>query len=158
MDIRILDQQKALQLRIRNIESCVGDILKALKVQDATLTFVFVSRQKICALNKKFLNRTYATDVLAFDLSENLPEVLTKSRSRGIFLFGDIAISTDAVLRNIKEFKTTPSPELALYIIHGILHLMGYDDHSPTDVKKMRAKEQELLTLLGTKAQRLITP
>ena len=60
-------------------------------------------------------------------------------------LAGEIIISTDAVEQNAKRFKTSRRHELTLYIIHGILHLLGFDDHDPRDVQKMRRKEEELL-------------
>lgn len=69
---------------------------------------------------------------------------------------GDIMISTDAAVKNHKEFKTTVSEELTLYIVHGILHLLGYDDHSKKDILKMRKKEKELMSELGNKAQKTL--
>jgi probable rRNA maturation factor len=58
-------------------------------------------------------------------------------------LSADIIVSTDTALRNAKIFKTTPSYELSLYSIHGLLHLLGYDDHSLKDRKIIREKELE---------------
>ncbi len=86
------------------------------------------------ALNKKYLKHHYTTDILTFNLSDN------KNK-----LVGEIIISTDEALKNAKIYKTLPRQEIILYVVHGILHLLGYDDHSPSDIKKMRAKEQELL-------------
>ena len=106
------------------------------------MSIVFVTRQKIQSLNKKYLNRSYATDVLAFDLAE-------EGKKGGVA--GDIFISTDAVLANAKAFKNDVKSELTLYIIHGILHLLGYDDHSARDVKRMRAQEGRLVKFLSNK-------
>jgi len=64
-------------------------------------------------------------------------------------LQGDIIISTDAVVANARKFKTSPQHELSLYIVHGILHLLGYDDHAAKDITRMRKKERELMKLLG---------
>jgi probable rRNA maturation factor len=109
-------------------------------VKEASLSFVFVTRQKISALNKKYLGRAYATDVLAFDAREKAG----RARS-GEALVGDIIISVDAARTNARTYGVPFSRELALYVIHGILHLLGYDDHTPRDVKRMRRKEQQLL-------------
>lgn len=115
-------------------------ILRHLKIRDAELSLAFVSSQKIRALNIKYLNRAHTTDVLAFDLS-----------SDGDVLCGEVIISTDAVVQNARRFDTAPATELVLYIIHGILHLTGYDDHSAADRARMRAKEQEVLTILANR-------
>ncbi|MCA9404089.1 MAG: rRNA maturation RNase YbeY [Candidatus Omnitrophica bacterium] len=141
MEIDITDQQKKLPLKISSIQTNVETILRHLKIRKADLSLAFVSSQKIRALNIKYLNRAHTTDVLAFDLSsgEDGPGVLT----------GEVIISTDAVVQNARRFGTTPASELALYIIHGILHLTGYDDHAAADRERMRAKEQEVLRALG---------
>jgi len=109
------------------------------------LSFVFVDDRRIKALNKKYLKRSYATDVLAFDLRESLggPKVRRKSNE----LHGEVVISTDTVLRHAKTFKVARHRELTLCVIHGILHLLGYDDHGASQIRKMRQKETQLLAL-----------
>ncbi|VAW12287.1 Metal-dependent hydrolase YbeY, involved in rRNA and/or ribosome maturation and assembly [hydrothermal vent metagenome] len=109
------------------------------------MTFLFVTHQKIRALNQQYLNRNHATDVLAFDALDEGGMNKSKVRKRNLVLCADIVISTDAVLKNAKEFNTSQEKELVLYVIHGILHLCGYDDHSVKDIKKMRQREGELL-------------
>ena len=132
-------------------------ILRHEGVGHASLAIVFVSRQRIKALNKKFLGRDYTTDVLAFDFTEGRGTVRRAPTGRAIKqITGDIIISTDAALKNARVFGTGFSEELALYVIHGILHLLGFDDHKKPDVEKMRRKEQQLLVFLGAKAQKLI--
>lgn len=66
-------------------------------------------------------------------------------------LQGDIVISVDAAVRNARIYKTALARELALYIIHGILHLHGYDDHGYAQTRKMRAREAKLLGHLDTR-------
>jgi probable rRNA maturation factor len=110
-----------------------------------------VSHQRIKALNKKFLNRDHVTDVLAFDHCDN-GSIKQKPRA----IAGDIIISTDAALKNMKTYKTALPQELALYIVHGILHLLGYDDHKAGGIKRMRSKEQEILKSLGTKINKVV--
>ena len=77
--------------------------------------------------------------MLAFDLREKFSPKTVHA---------DIVISTHAACRNAKIFKTSPRHEIILYMAHGVLHLLGYDDHKSGDVKRMRAKEQELLSVL----------
>lgn len=115
-------------------------VLQREGIKESSLSIVFVSRQKISALNKKYLGRAYATDVLAFDAREHTGRALAKEA-----LAGDIIISVDAARTNAQVYGVPFARELALYVIHGILHLLGYDDHTPRDVKRMRRKEQQLL-------------
>ena len=107
---------------------------------------MFVSHQKIKALNKKYLNRNYATDVLAFDLNDNTP-----SGRKSKVVIGDIIVSTDAALKYASGHQIVLAKELILYVIHGLLHLCGYDDREPGDARRMRRKEQKILSYLGTK-------
>jgi len=129
-----------------------------------SINVIFVSHQKIRALNKKYLQKDYATDVLSFDLSNNVMFVssdndeckfLDEEKSNdvresvyGNYLIGDIFISTDAAIANMKRYNTSLGKELLLYIIHGILHLLGYDDKDPLHAKKMRNREDEILCRL----------
>lgn len=117
-----------------------------------------MTSQKIRALNKKYLNRTYATDVLAFNLTPDIhPKNLSK-RDTASPLIGDIFISTDAARQSVKTYGTDLAHELVLYIVHGILHLLGYDDHSPTDTKEMRSAESDLMARLGRSVKSVIEP
>jgi len=101
-----------------------------------------VTSQKISSLNKKYLHRCCSTDVLAFDLKD------ADNFSKDI-LIGDIIISTDAVIHNSRLFKTTYAYELVLYIAHGILHLLGFDDQKKKSIKQMRRKEKKVMTLVA---------
>lgn len=77
-------------------------------------------------INKEYLGHDYVTDVITFD-------------------HGEIIICPAEAVRNAKAFKTTVRRELELYVVHGLLHLAGYDDHSEKDIARMRSMEQELL-------------
>ena len=142
MEVTVKNHQKKIPPRSLPNPKIVRAILKYLRVKNATLSIVFITRQKIQSLNKKYLHRSYATDVLAFDFTQG-------KKKDG--LVGDIFISTDAVLANAKVFKNDVKSELVLYVIHGILHLLGYDDHSAKDVTRMKKKEQEILEYVGRK-------
>lgn len=102
-----------------------------------SIVFVFCSDNALLKMNKDFLNHNYYTDILTFDLSEKKNN-----------LFGEIYISTDRVIENALRFKTTFKKELSRVMIHGILHLMGYDDKTPSKAQKMRLKEDTCLSLL----------
>lgn len=61
---------------------------------------------------------------------------------------GDIIISVDAARRQARDFKTTKKKELVLYLIHGLLHLLGYDDETPKEAEKMKRRQEEIFEAL----------
>lgn len=80
----------------------------------------------------------------------HLPLTINKSLS------GDIIISVDAAIAQAQEYGTSIAHELTLYIVHGLLHLLGYDDHAPKDIQKMRRKEAQVMNYLTTLTPRII--
>ncbi len=100
----------------------------------------FVNDRKIKELNLKYLGRDNPTDVIAFDLAGQ------NSKDK---IFADIVISTDRAIDNAGAFNTTPLFEVYLYIIHGVLHILGYDDRTKKDTLVMRKKEADLLKKSG---------
>jgi probable rRNA maturation factor len=93
-----------------------------------------VNNQLIKRFNAKFLKNNTPTDVLAFNSSN--------ARIKKA-IAADIMISTDAALKQARNFKTTPDYELLLYAAHGLLHILGYNDQTPAQIKLMRKKESQ---------------
>ncbi|MDP8213112.1 MAG: rRNA maturation RNase YbeY [Candidatus Zapsychrus exili] len=147
MEVIVENLQKKINLKPLQIVKIAKTILRHEGIKKSIVSIVFVTSQKIIALNKKFLGKTYATDVLAFDF---------KGDAKNGALEGDIIISTDAVIKNSKEFKTNVEEEIALYVIHGILHLLGFDDHKKKDTEVMRLKEKELLKCIKPTIKHLV--
>jgi probable rRNA maturation factor len=143
-DITIRNLQKTVPLKPILLKRIVKKVLKSHKVSRADLSFVFVNDSQIKLLNQKYLNRRYATDVLAFDFKRRIPRSLKKP-TRTKEIIGEIIISSQTAKRNAKVYGTKPSDELALYVIHGILHLLGFSDRAPRDIEKMRTEESRLL-------------
>jgi probable rRNA maturation factor len=104
-------------------------VFSALGQKGRSVNILFVNDAGIRRLNRNFKKRNGPTDVLAFDT-------------------GDIAISVDTARKNARRFGNTLIDELKLYIIHGILHLSGYDDTSASATKKMRHMETKILDSL----------
>jgi probable rRNA maturation factor len=146
LTIEIANQQRAITLNTQVIIRIVRKILKAEHVTSARLSLAFVTDRKIHSLNKKFLGHDYPTDVLAFDLGA-AADVGPGARRKA--LEGEIIISTDTARRQARAFAATPQQEVILYVVHGILHLLGYDDHQSADTRRMRAREQKLLRYLA---------
>ena len=96
---------------------------------------IFCSDNYILDINQKYLQHDYFTDIITFDYCENDT------------LSGDLFISVDSVRENAIFYKTEFADELNRVIVHGLLHLIGYDDHSDEDIKVMRSKENYYLEL-----------
>ena len=100
------------------------------------LSLYFVGDSKSRDLNREYLKRDVPTDVLAFSMREG-PDA-----DDG--LLGDVVISTHRALANAERFGTSVEDEIARYIVHGVLHLLGYDDEGK-EKERMREREEILL-------------
>ena len=98
------------------------------------ISIIFCSDNYILDVNMKYLQHDYFTDIITFDYCE------------GDRLSGDLFISIDSVRENAKLYKTEFNEELNRVMVHGILHLIGYDDHTQKDQKLMRRKENYYLS------------
>ena len=126
MRIVIINLQHKFKVPTQKIKSSAEKSARVLKLEHPEISIVFTGQQRMRAMNKKFLGHDYATDVITFN-------------------HGEIIICPSVALANAKIHKNTLERELLLYVIHGLLHLAGYDDHKPKDIALMRKKEQELL-------------
>ena len=99
------------------------------------ISIIFCSDNYILDVNQQYLNHDYFTDIITFDYCE------------GDKLSGDLFISVDSVAENALEYGTDFSDELNRVIVHGVLHLIGYDDHDEDDIAQMRSKEDYYLSL-----------
>ena len=99
------------------------------------ISIIFCSDNYILDVNIKYLQHDYFTDIITFDYCE------------GDTVSGDLFISIDSVRENAAFYGTEFKDELNRVIVHGVLHLIGYDDHSEEDIKEMRAKENYYLSL-----------
>ncbi|MBU0618538.1 MAG: rRNA maturation RNase YbeY [Planctomycetes bacterium] len=107
------------------------------------LSIVVVGATAMATLHRRFLGRPGPTDVLSFDLDTD--------RRRG-FIEGEVVVCADVARRRAARRSRSlqaARAELALYVVHGILHLAGYDDQTPAGFRRMHAREDELLSELG---------
>jgi probable rRNA maturation factor len=128
--ITVRDFQKRVRVDSAKVRRIVAGIISSEKRgRPGELTVCLFTDRRIRRLNRDFHGRDCATDVLAFEIG-----------APGEFL-ADIVISTDTAAANARRFRTTPDYETYLYLIHGTLHLIGYDDSSPRGRSAMRKKE-----------------
>ena len=133
MKITLWNLQKRVPVRAQKIKKLIQRVLKTEKVKETGwINICFVDNAQIKKLNARFLKHSSPTDVLAFDLADK--------KAKGI-IWAEIMISAQAAYQQARSFNTTAEYELSLYVVHGILHILGYDDRSPKDKKLMRKKE-----------------
>jgi len=118
--------------------------LETLGYKEAQVSILFCSDSYIRKLNKEYRGVDASTDVLAFSMHEGKfsklhPEVL-----------GDVVISLETASRQAKRLRYSLNKETILLVIHGILHLLGYDHLKKKDKELMRKKEKQILKSLVT--------
>ncbi len=115
------------------VHSLVASIKRELNFKISSLFINFIGSDEMLEVNKKFLKHSYRTDVVAFNYSGEDE------------LDGEILISVEDALLNAKKYKVTHSVELSRLVIHGILHLLGYNDKQPNEKFLMNSMEKRLL-------------
>ena len=120
-------------------------LMEGHQIDQPELLFEQISDETIHAANAAWLEHDYPTDVLAFEMD----------RDEGVHkLEGNILVSSETAAARAPEFGWGTFEELMLYIIHGTLHLVGFDDHEGGDAAAMRQKENEALAVIGIKRAR----
>jgi probable rRNA maturation factor len=141
MDIAIADQQDASLLD----DAVLRDLCRRLLAQhgvEAGLSVCLVDNEAIRRLNARFRQEDEVTDVLAFPLDDELDP------ADGAML-GEVVVSVEKALDEAEARGIPAASELALYVAHGVLHLLGYDDHEPEDARRMREAEAKALAEAG---------
>jgi len=119
-----------------------GEVKRIAALADVTqgsVTLVIVDDQRMTEMHGQYKDDLTTTDVLTFDLRESPDEPIE----------GDLILCIDEAARQAKRRQHDTRTELLLYAVHGLLHLMGYDDLRAADYRKMHAKEDELFQLAG---------
>jgi len=140
MKIDIQNLQNIAKIDEGKVIECADHVLKAMGEDDAELSLVLVNDMYIRNLNWKYRRSNSATDVLAFPMRD--------ARRLSGSILGDVVISVETAKREAGKRKRNLQDELDLYFVHGILHLLGYDDEKIRKRKKMKQKEKELVESL----------
>lgn len=136
--ILISCRQKKNRLSQRKIRFLISRILLELKIENRVLSVLLADDKEIKKLNERFLKRNKPTDVLAFSMREGKFAKINQSK-----LLGDVVVSVETAKRNAVERRLSLIKEVSLYLIHGILHLLGYCDYGKKKIK-MKKKESEI--------------
>jgi len=108
--------------------------------ENAELSVALVSDDEMAALNERYRGKEGPTDVLSFGCDDPCAAALDEP-----ITLGDVVIAPDVALRQAQELGTTVESELNLLLVHGILHLLGYDHEADEDAAAMQAREAALL-------------
>lgn len=127
----------------KKLDKIARFIFKSVGIQNARVFIIFTDDSRIRRLNYFYRRKDRPTDVLAFSMREG-------RRLKGdASILGDIAISVDRAKEQAASFNSTFKKEICLYIIHGILHLLGYCDEKAAEKRVMQKKEAEILDKLS---------
>ncbi len=135
MEIAIKNYRGRIPVNPKKLKAAILKLLRKEGINSAEITVLFTTAERIRKLNRRYHRRDCATDVLAFDLGSR----------KGKNIFADIVVSADAAIRNAKIYQTSESYELYLYVLHGLLHLTGYDDRTAKQRRIMELKVSEIL-------------
>jgi len=146
LSVNLFFKTERFRVNKKALKQCVKSVLTCLKIENAEISFCFVCNQYMRKLNEEYKGRYVFTDVLAFPLHEKVKD------KQGAFLtlLGEVIISLDQTKSNANRFGNSFDDELYLYVIHGILHVLGYEDTSAKKKKIMFALQNELFNKIIT--------
>ncbi len=125
---------KVLNGQKRDVYSWIKQIIENEEKITGNISVIITSKKQLLEINKKYLNHNYHTDIITFNYNENN------------IISGDLFISLNQVQENSVIFKVSEKQELLRVIIHGVLHLLGYNDKNETEKAEMRKREDICLS------------
>lgn len=143
MAIDVVNRQRLVRVDARRVASLATATLGAVGKAGASLTVAFVRDRVVQDLNRKYRGKDQPTDVLSFVAADGRPDARDKTLiGRDSSDLGDVVISTDTAVRQANEARHSFDREVAELVIHGVLHLCGYDHE--TDRGQMNRLELRL--------------
>ncbi|HEY7318438.1 MAG TPA: rRNA maturation RNase YbeY [Candidatus Binatia bacterium] len=141
MAVEIIRKDKGREPSTRKLKKIAQKVLAIVERDRAELCLTLVGNQEIQKLNAKFRKKDYPTDVLSFPAAEEMPP--------GILLLGDVVISVEKAKEQAEEKGRTLDEEMVTLLIHGVVHLLGYDhERSPKDARIMGRLEGRIYKAL----------
>ena len=137
--VAIATPQETVPVDRARLRQTVRTVLEGERETDAEISLAFVDNATSRQLNQRYLQHDEPTDVLSFPLSEG----------KGGRLSGELVVGAEVAQAQAVERGHDVQAELALYVIHGLLHLCGYDDKTPAAAADMRQRERHYLQQLG---------
>jgi probable rRNA maturation factor len=137
--VAIHSNQEVVPIDRGRMREIVRTLLAGEDIGDFEISLAFVDNETIHVLNKRYLDHDEPTDVLSFPLSDPSAKKLS----------GELVIGVEVAKERAEEMGHAVDAELALYVIHGLLHLCGYDDKRPDAEREMRSRERHWLAQFG---------
>jgi probable rRNA maturation factor len=162
MNVAIANRQRTKKINTRLLRQVTEALLGELEIKNAELGINLVAAREMTLINETFLKHEGSADVITFDYA--IPAAaLVKARRRtssgknraftsaATDLHGELFVCVDEAIVQAKKFRTSWQSEIARYIVHGILHLLGHDDLKSNLRRRMKREENRLLRRLSNK-------
>jgi probable rRNA maturation factor len=154
MNVTIASRQRTRKINRRLLKQITTALLADLKIEDAELEVDLVAGPEMTRLNERFLRHAGPTDVITFDYAETgrAGSPPPADGAHGVTrpaISGEIFVCVDEAVLQARKFGTSWQSEVARYIVHGILHLVGFDDSSAGARRKMKREENRRLRELS---------
>jgi probable rRNA maturation factor len=143
--VKITSSIDVPQLDAAALKKLAGSVCRRFGLKDAAVGIAVIDDRGMRLLNARFLGREATTDCLSFDLTGGPAGEKDPRGARSI----DIAVNARMAARRARRRGHSAAAELALYVVHGLLHQLGFNDDTPGAAKKMHAEEDEILRLGG---------
>jgi probable rRNA maturation factor len=141
MPVEIIRRDDGKEFPSRKLKKVAQKVLEIVEHGQAELSIALVGNAEIRTLNAKFRKKDYPTDVLSFPAGDELPT--------GVRLLGDVVISVEKAKAQAEDGGRTLDEEMVTLLIHGIVHLLGYDhERSPKDARIMDRLEKKIYRAL----------
>jgi probable rRNA maturation factor len=141
MPVEIVRRGAGKKFGSRRLKKTANEILKLLGERRAELSVALIGNGEMRKLNTRYRKKDYPTDVLSFPAAQDMPD--------GVPLLGDVIISVDKATEQAKERGRSLDEEMTTLLIHGLLHLLGYDhERSAKDARIMSRLEKKIYRAL----------
>jgi len=140
LKINLINDQKFYRLPRTELKDLCIFILRSQGVKNTEVSLLFTQDKRIREFNKKFRHKDKTTDVLSFYEEKDMDKALS------VAYLGDIIISVETARRQAGVYKQTIIHEIKLYVIHGLLHLLGYKDYNKKEKRSMDNLQEALLS------------
>ncbi len=139
-EVAVLVRYRKRRVSAERVRALAAHVLRAEGRPDAALSVTIVNDRRIAALHRDYMDVPGPTDVISFPLSDGDDDV------EGLpTLLGEVVVSADTAAREARARRLPFERELFLYVAHGTLHLLGYDDHEPRERARMHRRQEALL-------------
>jgi probable rRNA maturation factor len=146
LSLSIQNRQRRVSVSLPRLRRLVSRTLSTLDRSDRDVHLTLVDDREIRRLNRRYLGARRPTDVLAFNLELGAGPASFEGPGPPARLLGEVIISAETAARQAARLRIPVALELDLLVVHGLLHLAGYDDHDPGEARVMHEREQEILS------------